>query len=105
MSVIVKGMKMPKNCTTCRFSGFGGLKNERIVCMFTGTNDYLNQQERFDDCPLVEVPPHGDLIDRSKLPWNAGWLEVSESCHDHITFVYVNDLFNAPTIIEAEDES
>ena len=67
MSILIRGMKMPKSCTTCRFSGFGGLKNERIVCMFTGTNDYLNQQERFPDCPLVPVPSHGRLIDADAL--------------------------------------
>lgn len=50
MSVLVKGMEMPKNCDTCFLSKWDSC-NERFYCMF-------------DDCPLIEVPaPHGDLID------------------------------------------
>ena len=63
MSILIKGMKMPKSCDNCRFSGLGGLRNERVVCMFTGANAYMNTVQYLDDCPLVEVPPHGRLID------------------------------------------
>ena len=63
MSVLIKGMKMPRSCEYCRFSGIGGLRNERVVCMFTGANAYMNTVQYLDDCPLVEVPPHGRLID------------------------------------------
>ena len=41
MSVLIKGVEMPKNCFTCRF------KNLEIC---------------YDDCPLTEVPPHGRWI-------------------------------------------
>ncbi len=30
--------------------------------------EYANSSTRPDWCPLVEVPPHGDLIDRDALP-------------------------------------
>ena len=63
MSVLIKGMNMPTRCECCRFSGFGGLRNERVVCMFTGENAYMNTVQYLDDCPLVPIPPHGRLID------------------------------------------
>lgn len=59
--------------------------------------------EIVEDRPLVEVPKHGRLIDADALPINTGWLEVSESTHDHITFVYAKDIYSAKTIIEAND--
>ena len=59
--------------------------------------------EIVEDRPLVEVPKHGRLIDADALPINTGWLEVSESTHDHITFVYATDIYSAKTIIEAND--
>ena len=63
MSVLIKGMKMPENCFQCRFSrwdvegGFCDLLNEDADMRF----------KRHDDCPLIEVPDHGDLIDRDVL--------------------------------------
>ena len=75
MSVLVRGMKMPRSCEYCKFSGIGGLRNERVVCMFTGANAYMNTVQYLDDCPLVEVPPHGDLIDRDALIKD-GWLNL-----------------------------
>ena len=68
MGVYIKGMEMPKDCAHCSFQGFGGRMNERILCMLTGTNDYINQQSKFEDCPLIDVPtPHGRLIDADAL--------------------------------------
>ena len=63
MGVYIKGMEMPTSCVNCRFSGFGGLRNERVVCMHTGSNAYVNAVQYLDDCPLIPVPPHGRLID------------------------------------------
>ena len=75
MSVIVKGMEMPKNCGSCwisrmRGSSLGGI----LDCKILGTvgtamddpHDILNN--RHPDCPLVEPPEkHGRLIDADAL--------------------------------------
>ena len=97
MSILITGMKMPRSCEYCRFSGVGGLMNERVVCMFTGANAYMNTAQYLDDCPLVEVPPHGDLIDRDKL-------REKEFIHDGDAYAVVmsRDIRNSPTIIPAE---
>ena len=68
MSILIRGMEMPKSCTDCRFlvdgwcyAALPGSKEERIRTSFY--------------CPLVEVPPHGDLIDRDALIKD-GWLSL-----------------------------
>jgi len=105
MGVYIRGMEMPTSCINCRFSGFGGLRNERVVCMHTGSNAYMNEVEFLDDCPLVSVPKHGRLIDADALilPVNLNdWNSVSEYVQN-ITDVW-NAIDNAPTIIEGDEE-
>ena len=46
MSILIKGMEMPKNCSECPL----------VVCLSVES-----------DCPLVPVPPHGRLIDADAL--------------------------------------
>ena len=72
MSVLIKGMKMPRNCLMCQFHGFGGYKNEFIVCSLTGRSE--GQLSNVPDCPLVEVPTPqnrpvtwGDVYDSLKV--------------------------------------
>ena len=71
MSILIKGMKMPKNCVSCwlsrmRGSSLGGI----LDCKILGTvgaamddpHDILNK--RHPDCPLIELPEkHGRLVD------------------------------------------
>lgn len=61
MSVLIKGMKMPKFCAVCCIADWeydccpvADRKNIRIT----------DTSGRPDFCPLVELPDHGDLIDR-----------------------------------------
>ena len=64
MSVLIKGMEMPKNCKECPFS------DHEAWCLIPGDwreRYYCPDDERSDDCPLIEVPPHGDLVDRTEL--------------------------------------
>ena len=52
-SILIKGMKMPKSCDDCIFVQPGG----KHWC-------YIAEKDLPCDCPLVELPDHGDLIDR-----------------------------------------
>ena len=71
MSVIVRGMEMPKNCSGCP------LNYDQMACKVTGTRwwsdtmvlmGFDSDKERLYDCPLVEIPtPHGRLIDADEL--------------------------------------
>lgn len=87
MSILFKGMDMPKNCEECRFLELdGAFEDDEWVsvesCMF---GEKLN-------CPLVEIPtPHGRLIDEDDLIG-----ELTELQDLNLEFI-------APTIIEAEE--
>ena len=68
MSVLIKGMKMPKNCCYCALGIY------EYPCNFTN-QEHLWEDGRPPDCPLIEVPtPHGRLIDADSL--KKKWLEA-----------------------------
>ena len=55
--ILIRGYSAPASCATCRF-------NSNAFCDVLGRKvkipvDYV---ERPNTCPLVELPPHGDLI-------------------------------------------
>ena len=99
MSILIKGMKMPKNCLTCKLRGDGSDSKYIWDCPFTGL-EYTREEgetRRLDDCPLVEVPaPHGRLIDADKLMRDIGKYHVSDGMFQHWVDVQ-------PTVIEAEE--
>ena len=77
MSILIKGMEMPKSCSVCRLFGEYG-------CPFIGAVGYaLTRGERNEDCPLVEVPPHGRLIDADKIGLTNFEIIL---CHEFILF-------------------
>ena len=89
MSVLVKGMEMPKNCTFCE--------------MWHGVDCHPYQgisppKSRPDHCPIIEIPPHGRLIDADKL------LEYWQPDHDRLFVVdyFIHTIEHAKTIIPAE---
>lgn len=57
MSVLIKGMKLPCHCRKCELKYWDG---EEEICPFVGMIASIG---RHDACPLVEIPPHGRLID------------------------------------------
>ena len=102
MSVIVKGMEMPKNCAECRFwSVCECLKDyEDYVSVLESVDD--GDLVRDDNCPLVEVKePHGDLADKDKL-----MQEVMDSDLDHLQRddwkEVIQIVSDAEVVIEAE---
>ena len=109
MSVLIKGMEMPRSCNECPMS-VGG------YCIMSPkpNGDALNRHETTLWCPLVEVPtPHGKLIDADVLEREmvngikAGNLE--EGYEDYANINNVDDCVEcvryADTIIEAEGEN
>lgn len=103
MSVLIKGIKMPKCCADCPcFYDF-------ISCqvLFDGTDDFSmsgfdEYKMRLPNCPLVEIPPHGRLIDADELKVHHG-VRVSDNYGGIRAIVFKRDIDNAPTIIEAEE--
>lgn len=65
--ILIKGMEMPTTCKDCRLSTFTDF-DRMPFCNITMDDICLNDWEtkRCDNCPLVFVPPHGDLVDRDE---------------------------------------
>ena len=115
MGVYIKGMKMPTSCLNCPFSGFGGLKNDHVICMFTGSNAHINTVQYLDDCPLVSIPSYGRLINADELTAliyaNIALLDSTPekmSVEQKLVRTWltniVDDIEDAPTIIPAEED-
>ena len=110
MSVLIKNMRMPTSCSECAFCGYYGKGDH--VCDITGKEVVyeLSLENRLDDCPLVELPPHGRLIDAYELTIEILKLQKYRfSIEDSEIFVSRKAVMQAisdnPTVIEAEGES
>ena len=98
MSILIKGMEMPKSCNEC-------LMSIEYACMINGNiiPDYWARLDRPTDCHLVELPPHGRLIDADALGISYCNPAVFNDKNYGIGWNHAIDaITNAPTIIEAE---
>ncbi len=96
MSVLIKGMEMPKDCVSCRW-------HARWGCEITGIVTNAVQ-----GCPLVDIPtPHGRLIDADALMHEFAEFVRASNNSDFADVPTWNDavslLGSAPAIIEAEE--
>jgi len=97
--VLIRGMEMPTSCNDCRFAVDGWC----YVVPPTDRQPKLNYEVRTNWCPLIEVPPHGDLIDINALKLAIVNVDYVNK-HDYLKGV-LNAINNAPTIIPADKES
>lgn len=111
MSILIKGMEMPTSCSVCPM-----LEGDRLDGLCHAASRWLDDDEYWtwysypegdiDDskpcnCPLLPVPPHGDLIDRDALPWeNQGFMLTDPDEWGLKAW----DIEHAPTIIPASEE-
>ena len=112
MGVYIKCMEMPKSCAECDAEGhyedsYGD--EYGFFCPF-GYKAYTSETrdaKRLDNCPLVEIPPHGRLIDADVKIRVQIYDDMTEDYH--MVDMTIDDLLSqgwieakAPTIIEAE---
>lgn len=112
MSVLIKGMEMPKCCAECEWHEYYGGDYDWVhACKRTVTMPIENAEtERANDCPLIEVPtPHGRLID-ADVPLEKVSKMMQEPDYQHegenwmVGLIMARDAIDeADTIIEAED--
>ena len=108
MSILIRGMEMPKSCYKCPMKRRDGMD---IVCPVAherfSVADVNILEYRLDNCPITPVPPHGRLIEESKV------LDiVSEWCPDDDGSVgkygdlreMLDEIEALPTIIPASEE-
>ena len=80
MSVLIKGMKMPSVCDECWALDESG---DYPICRITEETRGYNfrvREKRMDRCPLIELPDHGDLIDRDVFRNMTGIMEDCNEC-------------------------
>ena len=91
MSILIKGMKMPETCM------YGGCPIDGKYCDLwwkMGGGEY----GRHRDCPLVEIPDHGDLIDRDEQIERAWRLELN-------TRELIAEMLNTATVVIPAERS
>ena len=85
MSILIKGMEMPKEGT--------------VIAIYKLNGQFYATMHGTELCPIVLVPPHGDLIDAEEQ------MRLMRACeydtYDDYNRAY-DMLDNAPTIIPAE---
>lgn len=120
MSILITGMEMPPSCRYCEFRHLSLTQNAFCTASHE-TIDYMAERtKRLDNCPLVELPPHGRLVDadafaaemKKRQEEAEKWLREAK---DRETAVRADAVLSflcevkltldaAPTIIEAEGE-
>lgn len=106
MGIYIKGMEMPKSCFYCPFRK--KVNPDDCVCMAMNREFEetfaLIAGRRHKDCPLVEVPDHGDLIDRDLLLNNVDADVLEDRC-DYAIFGYsTKQILTQPAVISANKE-
>lgn len=107
MSILIK-MEMPKRCADCPFIGWAIRVQKEISQLEDYASCKVARREISEDvdterpswCPLIELPPHGRLIDADALKEDEimRWWDGD----DHRIY-FAGDVDDAPTIIEAEE--
>ena len=106
MSILIKGMEMPTSCSDCLYE-YETLKGETKCAICNGSipNDE-SFSKRIPSCPIVEVPPHGRLIDADAFLETLNPIKFEDSLLyatvDKIKTVTIKRIKDAPTIIEEE---
>ena len=90
MSVLIKGMEMPKSNTMFTVT---------LRVRQDGTAEFISTSRKtVKSFPMIEVPtPHGRLIDADRLMKSFSYFEFSSDMGDAMEM-----LSNTPDIIEAE---
>ena len=113
MSILIKGMEMPKRCAYCPM-----LEGDRDDGLCHAASRWLDDDEYWlwyqypegdidtskpSNCPLIELPPHGRLIDADAFyevldgGYDLDFDELPETKRELLRMIT-----DAPTIIEAE---
>ena len=62
MSVLIKGIHIPTGCAVCFYN-----RDTRCLLLPGLGCDESNGAQRRENCPIIELPDHGDLVDRDVL--------------------------------------
>ena len=68
MSILIKGMEMPKSCFQCEFRT--KIDPDNLMCIIsqkTFEDRFYHIEHRDESCPLVPVPEHGRLCNKDDV--------------------------------------
>lgn len=102
MSVLIKGLEMPKDgFVEILIRDDGTVQQTGRSVRIEGTDYYAPYiGEKPVMCEAIPVPPHGDLIDRDALTISTA-VPLNGKPYQ---YVHINNIESAPTIIPAEGE-
>lgn len=103
--LLIKGMEMPQNCEKCDLKVWDEYDDVDYVCPFSGV--IVLNIGRQGSCPLVEVPPHGRLIDADALVKEVEDIAKelpSDSIGAERFKLFAEFITEMPTIIPASEE-
>ena len=112
MGVYIKGMEMPKSCYACDFS-FPSTDSEgdvHTICTALQEEILPLLLERQEDCPLIEVPPHGRLIDADALEDKCHrlsqyeWNKLTGTTWGYAYATFESEVEDAQTVIPADKD-
>lgn len=90
--LLIKGMEIPKDCLHCSI--------DKVWCDRWGAFEEYNER-RHENCPLVEVPTHGRLIDADEL-----LNDVRKNSESYFADDFAHEWVDRqPTVIEASEDS
>ena len=95
MGVYINGMETPRKCIRCPVNVYGRCLVNDDKDVSKATADAVRDK----DCPLVPVPPHGDLIDRDALTISTA-VPLDGKPYQ---YVHIDNIKAAPTVIPAEE--
>ena len=100
MADILIRMEMPESCGFCELRYFDG---DADCCPFVG--DACGYGTRHVDCPLIELPEHGDLIDRdANVAVIKKVMKASEGIERHMAEATLKVLNAAPVVLPSNKE-
>jgi len=105
MSVLIKGMGIPKHCWQCPFHD----DMDDCILLNQSCMKVWGENKRLDECPLVEVhTPHGRLIDKEALESDISHSVVFTAKSGTDPEIrgakkIIQRINIAPTVIEAEE--
>ena len=75
--ILIRGMEMPEHCGECKLKAE---YDDETFCPFFADNVeyWIAAGRRHEECPLVNVPPHGDLIDLRSVNLEDGTYEYQD---------------------------
>ena len=104
MGIYLPNMEMPKNCGECPFIFTSwGIEYYCHLAESSTSAEYVGR-EKMTNCPLIELPPHGRLIDIKSVE-DGKFVTVSNDYQRWWNGALESVIDNAPTVIEAEGET